>query len=97
MYRDYAHSPELFHRESQNQTSVDSRVSRRYLAQREAGTHVVLLLRERIENEWGGTQSYTCLGPATYESHRGSKPIAISYRLKHEMRIEDYRVASVIS
>ena len=45
----------------------------------------------------GGTQSYTCLGPATYESHRGSKPIATTYQLKHEMRIEDYRVASVIS
>ena len=97
MYRDYALSPELFHWESQNQTSVDSRVSRRYLAQREAGIHVVLLLRERIQNECGGTQSYTCLGPATYESHRGSKPIAFSYRLKHEMRIQDNRVASVIS
>ena len=59
MYRDYALSPELFHWESQNQTSVDSKVGRRYLAQREAGTHVVLLLRERIQNEWGGTQSYT--------------------------------------
>jgi len=97
MYRDYALSPELFHWESQNQTSVDSKVGRRYLAQRDVGTHVVLLLRERIQNEWGGTQSYTCLGPVTYESHRGSKPIAITYRLKHEMRIEDYRVASVIS
>lgn len=93
-HHNYALSPELVHWQSQNQTSVDSKVGRRYLAQREVGTHVVLLLGERIQNEWGGTQSYTCLGPATYESHRGSKPIAITYQLK---RIEDYRVASVIS
>lgn len=97
MYRDYALSPELFHWESQNRTSVDSSVGRRYLAQREAGTHVLLLVRERISNEWGGTQAYTCLGPATYESHRGSKPIAITYRLRHGMRAEDFRRASVLA
>jgi hypothetical protein len=36
MYRDYALSPELFHWESQNATSVDSPVGRRYLTHRKA-------------------------------------------------------------
>ena len=95
MYRDYAISPELFHWESQNRTSVESSVGRRYLSQRETGTHVLLLVRDTKLNEWGGTQAYTCLGPAMYESHEGSKPIAITYRLRHPMPVDVFRQASV--
>ena len=95
MYRDYAISPELFHWESQNRTSVESPVGRRYLSQRESGTHVLLLVRDMKVNEWGGTQAYTCLGPATYESHEGSKPIAITYRLRHPLPVDVFRAASV--
>jgi len=95
MYRDYALSPELFHWESQNRTSVDSPVGRRYLTQRENGTHVLLFVRESKVNEVGGTQAYTCLGPATYESHVGSKPIAITYRLRYPMPVDVFRRASV--
>jgi superfamily II DNA or RNA helicase/HKD family nuclease len=91
MYRDYAISPELFHWESQNRTSVDSPVGRRYLSQRENGPHVLLLVRDRKLNEWGGTQAYTCLGPALYESHEGNKPIAITYRLRHPMPVDVFR------
>jgi superfamily II DNA or RNA helicase/HKD family nuclease len=95
MYRDYAISPELFHWESQNRTSVNSSVGRRYLSQREAGTHVLLLVRDTKVNDWGGTQAYTCLGPATYETHEGSKPIAITYRFRHPMPVDLFRQASV--
>jgi superfamily II DNA or RNA helicase/HKD family nuclease len=95
MYRDYALSPELFHWESQNRTSVDSPVGRRYLSQRRSGTHVLLFVRESKVNEAGGTQAYTCLGPAMYESHEGSKPIAITYRLRHPMPVDVFRRASV--
>jgi superfamily II DNA or RNA helicase len=95
MYRDFALSPELFHWESQNRTSVQSPVGRRYLSQREAGTHVLLFVRESKANEFGGTQPYMCLGPAVYESHEGSKPIAITYRLRHPMPVDVFRRASV--
>jgi superfamily II DNA or RNA helicase/HKD family nuclease len=95
MYRDYAISPNLFHWESQNRTSTESPTGRRYLAQREAGTHVLLLVREVSDNEWGGTTPYTCLGPATYLKHEGSRPIAITYELQHSMPVDDFTRASV--
>lgn len=95
MYRDYAISPELFHWESQNRTSTTSSVGRRYVNQRELGTHVLLLVRATKENAWGGTQPYTCVGPASYVSHTGEKPIAITYRLRHPMPIETYLRASI--
>lgn len=95
MYRDFALSPELFHWESQNATSVTSPVGQRYLAQRESGTHVMLLVRESRKSEWGGPAPYACLGPATYVEHTGSKPIAITYRLRHPMPTDTYRRAAV--
>ena len=95
MYRDFALSPELFHWESQNATSVTSPVGRRYLTQRETGTHVLLLVRDVKKSEWGGPAPYACLGPATYAEHTGSKPIAITYRLRHPMPTDVYRRAAV--
>ena len=95
MYKDYAISQELFHWESQNRTSTASSVGRRYLEQREAGTHVLLLVRENKVNAWGGTQTYTCLGPATYVSHTGNKPIAITYHLRNPMTADLFRAASL--
>ncbi|MDX6254085.1 MAG: hypothetical protein QOJ11_419 [Frankiales bacterium] len=95
MYRDYAISPALFHWESQSRTSVDSATGRRYLTQRETGTHVLLLARETKSNEWSGTQSYTCLGPATYLKHEGSRPIAITYELRHPIPVDVFKQASL--
>jgi len=95
MYRDYAISPGLFHWESQSRTSVDSATGRRYLTQRETGTHVLLLARETKSNEWNGTQSYTCLGPATCLKHEGSRPIAITYELRHPMPVDVFKQASL--
>jgi hypothetical protein len=97
MYHDYAISPSLFHWESQNATSVDSPVGRRYLTQRETGTHVLLFARETAYYDWdkSRTRSYTCLGPATYKEHTGNKPIAITYELRHPMPIDSFRRASM--
>lgn len=95
MYEDYAISPELFHWESQNRTSTTSATGRRYIEQRVRGTHVLLLVRETVANAWAGTQTYSCLGPATYVSHTGSKPIAITYRLRHPMTADVFRRAAL--
>jgi hypothetical protein len=95
MYRDYALSPELFHWESQNATSVDSPVGRRYLNHREGGSHVLLLARSTKTNEWGGPQSFICLGPAQYVKHSGDRPIAITWKLRHALPADVYRQASL--
>jgi hypothetical protein len=95
-YHDYAISPSLFHWESQNATSIDSLVGRRYLTQRESSRHVLLFARETAYYDWdkSRTRPYTCLGPATYKEHTGNKPIAITYELRHPMPIDTFRQAS---
>ena len=95
MYRDYALSPDLFHWESQNATSVRSPVGRRYLEHRQRGSHVLLLSRATRSNEWGGPLAHTCLGPADYVSHEGDRPIAVTWRLRHRLPMALYRTASV--
>ena len=95
MYRDYALSRELFHWESQNATSVDSPVGRRYLTHKAAGSHVLLLSRPTKANDWGGPHAYTCLGPASYVEHSGDRPIAITWTLRHQLPADLYRQASL--
>lgn len=91
MYRDYPISPTLFHWESQSTTSVGSTTGQRYLR----GTSVVLLfVREQKDNEFG-TSPYLFLGPATYVSHEGDRPIAITWKLEHPMPTDFYHVATV--
>jgi superfamily II DNA or RNA helicase/HKD family nuclease len=94
MYRDYALSPDLFHWESQNSTSADSPVGRRYLGHRQLGSHVVLFARARRTNDWAGPTPYTCLGPVSYQSHAGDQPMAITWALRHPMTVDVYRNAA---
>jgi superfamily II DNA or RNA helicase/HKD family nuclease len=79
-YRDYAINPELIHWESQSATSQDSQTGRRYIAQRDQGTNVVLFARLSTAE-----RSFWCLGPATYVSHQGDRPIAFTWRLHHRL------------
>jgi superfamily II DNA or RNA helicase/HKD family nuclease len=79
-YRDYAISPELIHWESQSATSLESPTGRRYISQAEQGTNVVLFARLSTDD-----RAFWCLGPATYVSHEGEKPIAIKWRLHHRL------------
>ena len=79
-YRDYAISPELIHWESQSGTSLDSNTGRRYVSQAERGTNVVLFARLSTSD-----RAFWCLGPATYVSHEGERPIAITWRLHHKL------------
>jgi superfamily II DNA or RNA helicase len=96
MYRDYAIAPSLFHWESQSTTSVQSPTGQRYLNHRARGTHVLLFVRHR-KHESGRTSAYTCLGAADYESHHGSRPIAITWRLWKAMPDDFFREAKVAS
>jgi hypothetical protein len=91
MYRDYPISPILFHWESQNATSVSSPTGQRYLT----GTSTVLLFC-RIEHKAEfDTAPYAFLGPASYVSHVGERPIAITWRLRHAMPSNFFLSASL--
>jgi superfamily II DNA or RNA helicase len=79
-YRDYAISPELIHWESQSMTSLESATGRRYIEQAEQGTNVVLFARLNTDD-----RAFWCLGAATYVSHQGERPIAITWRLDHRL------------
>ncbi len=91
MYRDYPISPTLFHWESQSTTTVASRTGQRYLT----GASTVLLFARETQQDAFGTASYLFLGPATYVSHEGERPIAITWRLAHAMPSEFFQTASV--
>jgi hypothetical protein len=95
MYRDFALSRDLFHWESQSTTSEASRTGQRYVNHVAQGSHVLILAREVKTTEWGGPRPYLCLGPASYVSHEGERPIAVTWRLRHQMPVEVFRAASV--
>lgn len=91
LYRDYPLSPTRFHWESQSTTSLDSPTGRRY----RDGTSTVLLFVRRERSGEFGTEPYTFLGPACYESHTGDRPIAITWRLEQAMPADLYADSAV--
>jgi superfamily II DNA or RNA helicase/HKD family nuclease len=82
-YRDYAISSELIHWESQSATAADSPTGQRYINQREDGTNIVLFARLRTTD-----RAFWCLGPASYVSHEGDRPIAFVWRLERRLPAE---------
>ncbi|MFI1970143.1 DUF3427 domain-containing protein [Streptomyces cinnamoneus] len=84
-YKDYAKSSELFHWESQNQTSSTSPTGVRYQTHQANGSAVFLFVRRYKKNDIGGAQPWMLLGPAEYVSHEGSNPMGITWKLQHEM------------
>ncbi len=96
MYRDYAISPTLFHWESQSNTSVDSPTGQRYLNHRELDTNILIFARQHKITDLG-TAPYLFLGPATYTTHTGDRPIAITWQLTHPMPTEIFQAASVVA
>jgi superfamily II DNA or RNA helicase/HKD family nuclease len=84
MYRDYPVSVDRFHWESQNRTSVESDVGQRYLHHAERGGWILLFARIQEQDDLG-TAPFLFLGPATIESHTGTRPIGIVWRLHHPL------------
>ncbi|MEU5183791.1 DUF3427 domain-containing protein [Streptomyces longwoodensis] len=87
-YRDFALSETHFHWESQNQTSETSPTGLRYQHHVAQGSEVLLFVRRYKTTDIGGAQPWMLLGPAQYESHEGSRPMAITWRLKHSLPAE---------
>lgn len=91
MYADYPISPTRFHWESQSTTSVASKTGQRYLT----GASTVLLFVRREKRGELGTAPYVLLGPARYVSHRGERPIAITWELETPMPADLYAASAV--
>jgi hypothetical protein len=78
-YEDYAISPERFHWQSQSQASESSEAGLRYMQQASNGWSFYLFVRPTVNDE------YVSLGPVSYESHSGSRPLSIIWRLHNAM------------
>ena len=75
-YRDYAISPELIHWESQSTTPADSPTGLRYRQHAAMGHSILLFARLRQDD-----RAFYFLGPATYLSHEGERPMAVIWKL----------------
>ncbi|RST07615.1 DUF3427 domain-containing protein [Streptomyces sp. WAC05374] len=94
-YHDYALSETLFHWESQNQTSETSPTGLRYQRHVKEGSHVLLFVRRYKNTDIGGAQPWMLLGPASYVEHKGSKPMAITWQLDHELPADVYTYSAI--
>jgi hypothetical protein len=79
-YRDYAISRELIHWESQGATREDSETGRRYRTHVQLGSEVHLFARLRDDE-----RAFWFLGPATFVSSRGERPMSIIWKLQHQL------------
>ncbi|MER5176929.1 DUF3427 domain-containing protein [Streptomyces sp. NPDC002896] len=94
-YHDYALSETLFHWESQNQTSDTSRTGLRYQRHAAEGSHVLLFVRRYKSTDIGGAQPWMLLGPAEYVEHKGTKPMAITWKLKHQIPADVWTYSAI--
>ena len=79
-YRDFAVSRELIHWESQSTTAAHSPTGRRYQQHAATGNQILLFARLSADD-----RAFVFLGPATYVSHVGELPMAITWRLQHPL------------
>ena len=84
MYKDYALDATSFHWQSQSTTSNTSPTGKRYINHQEQGGNVLLFVREAKKKN-NLACPYYFLGPATYVSHSGSKPMSIVWKLQYSM------------
>ena len=92
-YRDYALSRELIHWESQSGTRGDSDAGQRYQRHKANGSDVLPFARLTVDD-----RAFWLLGPATYVSHEGERPMGIMWRLDHPLPGDLYaRFAAAVS
>ena len=91
MYEDYLISHDLFHWQSQSNTSTESPTGQRYILHRERGYTPMLFVREARTLPSGLISPYVFLGPCNYVSHTGSRPISIVWKLRHAVPARIYR------
>ncbi|MDD4347209.1 MAG: DUF3427 domain-containing protein, partial [Desulfitobacteriaceae bacterium] len=84
LYQDYSINEELFHWQSQSRTTEESITGQRYVNQPVNGGKVLFFVRE-YKKEANFTSPFTCLGFADYQSHYGSAPISIVWKMKEPL------------
>ncbi|MBN2801264.1 MAG: DUF3427 domain-containing protein [Deltaproteobacteria bacterium] len=82
LYEDYLISPTRFHWESQFTTSAGSPTGRRYQSA-PPGWRFLLFARQRKQDSRGLTSPFLFLGPLSYRSHEGERPMRITWDLAH--------------
>jgi superfamily II DNA or RNA helicase len=85
MYEDYAISENLFHWQTQNSATPERGKGLSYIRQQENHKNILLFVRERNKNSIGNTISYVFLGKVFYQSHYGSKPMSITWKLEQDI------------
>lgn len=71
----------LFHWQSQSRTTVESLTGQRYINQPVNGGRVLFFVRE-YKKEGVFASPFTCLGFADFQSHYGSAPISIVWKME---------------
>jgi superfamily II DNA or RNA helicase/HKD family nuclease len=79
-YKDFAISKDLIHWESQSNLRANTETGQRYQHHATMGTSIMLFARPRNDE-----RSFWFLGPATYVSHTGEAPMAITWKLDHQL------------
>ncbi|MEY4565229.1 MAG: hypothetical protein RLY14_199 [Planctomycetota bacterium] len=83
MYEDYLISHDLFHWQSQSNTSEQSPTGKRYIHHQKMGYTPLLFVRETKTLPSGSAAPYHFLGPCHYVQHSGSRPISITWKLHY--------------
>jgi hypothetical protein len=97
MYKDYAITPRRFHWESQSGTAPHHEKGKRHVMHQELGVTPLLFVRETARDDRRQANPYVFLGSATLESVAGERPMKIVWVLDHEMPVELFARASVVS
>lgn len=94
LYEDYAISESLFHWQSQSTTGEQSETGRRYVHHERQGHRIFLFVRKgKKSEEWpfGMSEPYVFAGPVRYQSHQGSRPMSIVWRLDYPLPAHLFR------
>lgn len=81
LYEDYAINENLFHWESQNRDSQESKNIQRYI---HSNGRISLFVRD-YKKENGITSPYMYLGECEYVNHSGNKPVSFVWKLKNSI------------
>ena len=84
MYRDYPLSPQIFHWESQGNTTQDSPTGQNLINHVQRGISIHLFVR-RTKYLGNKVQPFQYLGKATRIKHEGECPISFDWKLEHLM------------
>jgi superfamily II DNA or RNA helicase/HKD family nuclease len=84
-YHDYVINEHLLHWQSQNKTTVNSLTGNRYINHSLLGTKILVFVRNHNKDEHGLSAPFTCIGYASYRSHKGNAPISIEFDMSEEI------------